>query len=193
MPDTLRLFIAVELPEAARRHVERILRQIRELGVSGIRWVRPDGVHLTLKFLGSVPVEDVPLVTQAMAQAASGTPPMSLRLEGAGSFPNARSPRVVWLGMQGDLQQLSLLHDKLEEALEAHGFAREGRAFSPHLTLGRVRELLKPPELEQLLSAIGQDSTLDAVELPVTALSLMESQLRKEGAQYRRVAKAELG
>ncbi len=193
MPDTLRLFVAVELPEAAKRHVEMVLRRLQGLDIPGVRWVRPEGVHLTLKFLGSVPVEDVALITQAMAQAASGTPFLTLWLEGAGVFPNARSPRVVWLGVQGNLQPLALLQGRLEEALEVQGYARERRAFSPHLTLGRVRGRLPPLELERLKDAFGEVSSVDTVKLPVTALSLMESQLRKEGALYQRVAKAELG
>ena len=193
MPDTLRLFVAVELPEAARRHVETVLRRLQRLDIPGIRWVRPDSVHLTLKFLGSVPVEDVLPITEAMGQAASGTPFLTLSVEGAGVFPNGRSPRVIWLGVQGDVQPLALLQGKLEEALEARGYAREGRAFTPHLTLGRVRGRLQPAELEKLKDAFGEVSSMGTAGLPVNALSLMESQLRKEGALYQRVAKAELG
>jgi len=192
MPDTLRLFVAVELPEAARRHVETVLRRLQGLNIPGIRWVRPDSVHLTLKFLGSVPVEDVLPVTEAMGQAASGTPFLTLSVEGAGVFPNGRSPRVIWLGVQSDVQPLALLQGKLEEALEARGYAREGRAFTPHLTLGRVRGRLQPPELGKLIDAVDEVSDLGAVELPVDTLSLMESRLRKEGALYQRVAQVEL-
>jgi 2'-5' RNA ligase len=192
MPDTLRLFIAVELLETARDHVEIVLRRLQRLDVPGIRWVRPDSVHLTLKFLGDVPIEDVLPVTEAMEQAASGTPSQTLRLDGAGVFPNARLPRVVWLGVQGDIQPLALLQSKLEEALEVGGFAREDRAFTPHLTLGRVRGRLQPPELEKLKNAVNEVSDLGTVEMSVDTLSLMESQQRKEGALYQRVAKAVL-
>ena len=192
MPDTLRLFVAVELPEAARDHVEIVLRRLQGLDVPGIRWVRPDSVHLTLKFLGNVPIEEVLPITEAMEQAASGTPSLTLRLDGAGVFPNPRSPRVVWLGVQGDVQPLALLQGRLEEALEAGGFAREDRAFTPHLTLGRVRRRLQPPDLEKLKDAVNEVSDLGTVEMPVDTLSLMESQLRKEGALYQRVAKAVL-
>ena len=193
MAETLRLFVAVELPEPAKRYVEEVIGLLRQQRLPGIRWVRPDGVHLTLKVLGQVPEVQIPPVVEAMEKAAAGTAPFSLWVQGVGAFPGLHKPQVLWLGVQGDLDQMAQVQGKMEDILERQGFAREGRPFSPHLTLGRVKGRVSPSELEKLRRVADGVSKLGWVELPVSSLSLMESLLFRNGAIYRRKAQITLG
>lgn len=190
--ETLRLFIAVELPEVVVRHIGQVIGRLRQQDLPGIRWVRPEGVHLTLKFLGNVPESHVQAIAEAMGWAVAGVAPFVLHVRGVGVFPHLRAPRVLWVGVQGDLERLVQLHQRLEEALEAQGFTKEQRAFSPHLTLGRVRGRLLPPEIQRLAQTMESLREIGPVELSVTGLSLMESRLTAEGAIYRRKAQTPL-
>ncbi len=190
MANTLRLFIAVELPEEVLRRLGEVLAGLRQQRLPGIRWVRPEGIHLTLKFLGGVEESRIPGIVLAMEKAVAGVRPFTLRMEDAGAFPNMRSPRVVWLGVNGDVAPLVGIQQRLEEALEAQGFERESRKFSAHLTLGRVNGRLTPREIEGLAAAMGQVQRMEAAEIPVNSISLMESTLRPDGAEYRMRAEA---
>ena len=138
--EQIRAFIAVELPPAVREAVEGVVRELRSGIGDGVRWVRPEGVHLTLKFLGDIDAGSVPAVSRAMAQCAASAAPFDLFLEGVGVFPNARRPRVIWIGLGGALEPLLALQHSIDRELEGLGFARERRPFTPHLTLGRVRD-----------------------------------------------------
>ena len=219
MASILRMFIAIELPEEAARYISDVIARLRQQELQGIRWVRPEGVHLTLKFLGDTPESRVQPIVAAMRKAAAGVAPFVLQLQGAGVFPHVRAPRVLWVsaGHRPDppfesvpqkaspenvgaepalslakgpalLEPLTQVRERLEEALEAQRFARDRRAFSPHLTLGRVNGRLSPLALERLTQSTDRIRELGPTELPVTALSLMESQLTREGAIYRRKA-----
>ncbi len=192
MAETLRLFIAIELPEPVLQHIDQVLHGLHQQEPLGIRWVRPEGIHLTLKFLGDVPAGQVQGVVDAMARAAEGSLPFSLRVRGAGAFPNLRAPRVLWVGIQGDVESLIQVWQQLEQGLEAQGFARDQRPFSPHLTVGRVKGRLSPAQLQRLIHAMESVQEVGPAELPVTALSLVESQLTREGAIYSRKAQTPL-
>ena len=219
MDSTLRLFIAIELPEVAARYIGDVIGRLRQQELQGIRWVRSEGVHLTLKFLGDTPESRVQPIVAAMRKAAAGFAPFLLQLQGAGAFPHLRTPRVLWvsaghhpvppfesapqkasLETVGAGPALSLANGpalvepltQVRERLEAQGFARDRRAFSPHLTLGRLNGRLSPLVLERLTQAIDKIRELGPAELPVTALSLMESQLSRDGAVYRRKAQIPL-
>lgn len=185
--DVLRLFVAVELGEEALRALASLQGALRRSGLDGLRWVRPEGVHLTLKFLGETPADRVPAIRAALAEAVSGTPPHVLKLNGLGTFGSRRSPRVLWVGLEGDLEDLRRLQEKVEAALARLGFPTEGRAFSPHLTLARVR-----PENAAALSgpiarAVEAAPAPEAC-IPVREVSLMRSTLGPGGAVYDRLA-----
>ena len=192
MSKGLRLFIAIELPEALIRHIGDVIERLGREGLPGIRWVRTEGIHLTLKFLGNTPESLVQPIIGAMRTATADVAPFVLQVQGAGAFPHIRAPRVLWTGVQGDLEPLIHIRGRLEQALETQGFARDQRAFSPHLTLGRINGRLSPQELERLDQAIEEIRGLEPVELPATALSLMESRLTRGGAVYRRKAQLPL-
>ena len=138
--EQIRAFIAVELPPAVREAVEGVVRELRSGIGDGVRWVRPEGVHLTLKFLGDIDADSVPAISDGLDRCAASAAPFDLFLEGVGVFPNARRPRVVWIGLGGALEPLLALQHSIDRELEGLGFARERRPFTPHLTLGRVRD-----------------------------------------------------
>ena len=183
-----RLFIAVELTPAARRYTEEALRMFKEGLPSGVRWVRPEGIHLTLKFLGNVSNDAIPTIESGMRRAAEGIYPFTVRVQGAGCFPSSRRPRVLWLGLQGELESLLTAQSRLEDSLEALGVDRETRPFRSHLTVGRVSGGLPKGWSERLEKTLEIVGAMGPCDLPVDGLSLMESVLGKEGAVYTRRA-----
>ncbi|MBI2170720.1 MAG: RNA 2',3'-cyclic phosphodiesterase [Chloroflexi bacterium] len=188
-----RLFIAAELPALVTELLGEVIHHLRGQGVEGVRWVRPEGVHLTLKFLGETPEERLEAIAQAMAQAAVQTPPFALNIQGVGAFPNLRAPQVVWLGLSGQVEVLKELQSALEQTLEQAGFPREGRAFSPHLTLGRVNGRLTPGQLQALSAGLKGAGAVEFPEVSVDAMSLIESLLERSGARYVQRAVVRLG
>ncbi len=185
--DVLRLFVAVELGEEALRALASLQDALRRRGLDGLRWVRPEGVHLTLKFLGETPAERVPAIQEALGEAVSGTPPHVLRLNGLGTFGSRRSPRVLWVGLEGDLEDLRRLQGRVEAALARLGFPREDRAFSPHLTLARVRPENAAALSEPIARAIEAAPAPEA-SIAVRDVVLMRSTLGPGGAVYDRLA-----
>ena len=188
MPDEVRTFVAVELPKDVLQQVSRVLRHLRSLEIRTIRWVRPEGVHLTLRFLGEVPVSCLHQVERAVCGSVSGQALLRLQLAGLGVFPSLSRPRVLWLSLGGDLDTLGALQKRVEDALSQRGFISVSRAFSPHLTLGRVPRSLNPEDREHLLSAIGSVPVPKNTSFPVTGVSLMRSSLTRNGAEYKRIA-----
>jgi 2'-5' RNA ligase len=184
----LRCFIAIELPEALRRRIGEATERLRSTDAD-VRWVRPEGLHLTLKFLGSTPEELVPEITRELQEAMSGHRRMRLRLSGAGVFPSERRPRVVWIGLV-DSDRLIGLQKDVETAMEALGFEPEDRPFTPHLTLGRLRS---PRGSAALLKELGllKEEAFDEIE--VQDIVLMRSELKPTGAVYHRLQSIPLG
>ncbi|MBU0516665.1 MAG: RNA 2',3'-cyclic phosphodiesterase [Proteobacteria bacterium] len=164
---TIRSFIAVDLPPEVRREAARLAERLAA-GVYGVKWVEPKNLHLTVKFLGGVEPETLDRVERAVATVTAGFSPVELRLAGAGSFPPRGRPRVIWLGVHGHLDRLAGLAAAIETALEPLGFEPEGRPFSPHLTLGRVKKTRK--------SRSGPGTDLDAGLLRGRIMDLAEAQ-----------------
>jgi len=185
--DVLRLFVAVELGEEALRALASLQEALRREGLDGLRWVRPEGVHLTLKFLGETPADRVPRIEAALGEAVSSVPAHVLRLDGLGTFGGRRSPRVLWVGLQGDLEELQRLQRNVEAALAKAGFPREDRAFSPHLTLARVRPEAAASLGEPIARAM-QVAPAPEASIAVREVSLMRSTLGPGGAVYDRLA-----
>ncbi|MBA2458774.1 MAG: RNA 2',3'-cyclic phosphodiesterase [Gemmatimonadales bacterium] len=134
----MRLFAAVPLPEPARAEVAGLLDRLRRRELP-VRWVRDEGLHLTLKFFGEVAAERVGAVEEAIRLANEGSEPLAMRLDDLGAFPTASRARVLWVGVEAP-PALELLQDRLERRCEAIGFPPEGSPFRPHITLGRVRD-----------------------------------------------------
>ena len=183
---SVRLFAAAELPDAFREDIARIGAAALALGIRGVRPVRPEGAHLTLKFLGEVGADRIADVLAAMRLAAARSAPFRLRTGKLGAFPNAAAPRVLWLGVDGDLAALRRLRDDLEDAFAAIGFPRDRRAFSPHVTAARVRARISAADAKRLMSAAAAVRPTP-VEFAVNRLSLMRSDARPGGAVYARL------
>ncbi len=155
-------------------------------GTSGLRWVRPEGVHITLKFLGDV---DEPRVDELSRSLAEAIEPFELRVRpGAlGGFGGDRL-RVVWVGLEGDIEALAALAGRVEAALEPLGFPKERRAFAAHLTLARVPDGASIAERRQLASLIERYSSPAMPSMTVTEVALIQSTLRPGGSVYTRLA-----
>lgn len=189
MSATLRAFIAAELPAGLREAIGRLQAELARAGVRA-RWVRPEGIHLTLRFLGDVPAAAAGPLAEALAAAAAGQAALSLAAVGLGVFPGPRRPRVVWAGLAGETGALAGLQHRLEEALVAHAFSPEDRPFRPHLTLGRFGEAGAPgPVADALAAHAGRE--LGRFE--IGEIVLFRSELRPMGAVYTALARAALG
>ncbi|MFH1139327.1 MAG: RNA 2',3'-cyclic phosphodiesterase [Pseudomonadota bacterium] len=175
----MRSFFAISLPEEFREEISRLRDQLRPCGAD-VKYVRPESVHLTLKFLGDIPEAMATPLSRAVSQAASSSTPFDLKIQGVGLFPGPRRPRVIWLGLTGDVEKLSALRETVETVAEQFGFPREDRAFTPHLTLGRVRS---PRGGDSLAANLNK---LDPRPLGFTAreLVLFQSILKPSGAVY---------
>ena len=146
----IRSFIALDLPEDLRKGLQNLQDRVRKL-TDCVRWVKPDNIHLTLKFLGAIEESQVEPIGRILENMTTGIAPFKLQVKGFGAFPNARNPKVIWMGMDDNQQRVVLFQEKLEETLAAIGFAPEKRTYSPHLTLGRVKESRGKREIEQLI------------------------------------------
>jgi RNA 2',3'-cyclic 3'-phosphodiesterase len=188
MPASLRSFIAAELPAELAGALGRLQA---DLGAAGVRarWVRPERIHLTLRFLGQVPVETVARLAEALAAAADGQPALRLRALGLGVFPGPRRPRVVWVGLAGETEAFGSLQRRLEQALAARGIPPEGRPFRAHLTLGRFAETGSPGPVAE---ALGVHSGRELGRFDLRELVLFKSELRPAGAVYTALARAGL-
>lgn len=164
----------------------------RELGPASdsVRWVRPEGLHLTLRFLGEIEAERVEPILPAMAAAAQDSAPIALQLGNAGVF-GGRRPRVIWVGLDGEAQRLSKLAQRLDETLAEAGFEARRGAFRPHITLGRVRRGASRSELHAIAEAVAEAERIDLATV-TAGIGLVESKLGPGGARYRRIGLAEL-
>jgi RNA 2',3'-cyclic 3'-phosphodiesterase len=179
-----RLFVALEPPEPVRRRLAALAVELRRAAgraAEEIRWVPAENVHLTLQFLGAVPEERLPAVEEAVRAAAAAARPLSLEVRGAGGFPNARRPRVVWTGIGGDVAGLSALVADLGRRLAPLGFPPEGRPFSAHLTLGRAREGRGAPGIA---GALASASAAAGAPWRAAEVVLFESHLSPKGPRY---------
>lgn len=181
----LRTFIAIELEEPLRVAIAAVQNKFKRQAPAGsVKWVAPDGIHLTLKFLGDTPVSRVAEVAAALAQATDGIPPFEFTVEGRGCFPNFRRPRVIWVAVRTQGPWLARLQEAVEHNVAPLGWPTEERGFSPHLTLGRIARSATPP----VEAAVGQMVEKSVVEQlgtqRATAVCLIKSDLRPTGAVY---------
>jgi len=185
----VRSFIAIEIPEDVKAGMGEIQSKLRKSGAD-VGWVRPGGIHLTLKFLGEVEPSKLDDIKAALKEAVAGAGPIGLEVRGAGVFPNAKAPRVVWLGLTGGLDKLLTLQENIEAACERAGFRRDDRPFRPHLTLGRVKS---PGGRAALMRAVAELEGAEAGSFTATSVSLMKSELKPNGAVYTELAGINLG
>ncbi len=184
----MRTFIAIEIPEETMQGLRDAQRLLRTDAVDA-SWPKPEGIHLTLKFLGEVPESKVPGIMDALTLAVAGSRRFRLGVNGTGTFPNARNARVVWAGLGGEIECLDRLQAAVEDAMESAGFERENRPFTPHLTLGRIKYIRSR---EAWVRSLEQVKGLSLPAFEVSSFNLMKSELKRTGAEYTQVAKFEL-
>ena len=189
----MRIFCAVELPTEARmraaEHIARVRRAASNLPASVAKWERVEKMHLTLKFFGEIEPDRVEDINRVAARAAHRALPCEIIIEGAGAFPARGLPRVLWLGVTDATGGLAQLHQHLEDECVEQGFAREVRAFHPHLTLARLRAPQGARTLAQLHAATG----FEAIPFTVTELVVMQSELERTGSRYTVLSHHSLG
>jgi RNA 2',3'-cyclic 3'-phosphodiesterase len=181
-----RVFCAVELPASVHAVVLRHIADLKA-AVPGARasWARETTLHLTLKFLGEIPIPSVPTFSNAVARAVAGVGPFSVRLNETGAFPRRGQPRVLWIGIDDLSQKLADLQSRLEGESEAAGFAKEERPFHPHFTIARLRE----PRDAKALAVAHKQMHFEPVEIKVSELVVIRSELSNAGSKYTAVSR----
>jgi len=179
--ETIRAFIAIKVPNLVRETV-RNHQQILQRSGLGMRWVRPENIHLTMRFFGDVNRSALGEIHAAMTAAVQTVSPFYLQVHELGVFPNLKRPRVLWLGIRDPVDRLVTLHDALSLELTSRGFPQEKRRFAGHVTIGRVKGRLN---LERLSETVMQSSDLPGKAFLVEEIYLMQSELKPTGAVYK--------
>jgi 2'-5' RNA ligase len=186
--EEIRSFIAIELPLEIRSTLARLQNRLKSGSCEPVKWVDPDSIHLTLKFLGNIDTALIGKITAALEEACLGVPPFSLEINGLGVFPNERRVRVVWVGLTGETETLAELQKRIDGKLAPLGFKAEARSFTPHLTLARVREQASMDERHALGQLVSSATIESGDKLNIAAVNLMRSQLTREGPIYTRIS-----
>lgn len=179
--EMIRAFLAIDPPEEILGEIGRIQGRLQRIIRGDLRWVRPEAIHLTLKFFGDIPESAVAGIAAVVEKAAAGETPFFLTIGGVGVFPDRRRPRVLWLGMNGDVPRLLLCQQGLESELGRVGFPAEERPFSPHLTLARIKSSQGLTGLER---ALEKGERYAAGEFTASGIGLIRSELTPRGAVY---------
>ena len=175
-----RLFFAVELSQEMQAGVRRIQQGLKE-GAPGVRWVRPEGIHLTLRFLGEVAPERIEDIWSRAARGVEPIAPFTIGVRGCGGFPTAKRPRVIWIGVEDPSGSLQAMQARVETGVVEVGFPRDERGYNPHLTLGR----LNPGKGQGMVAqAIEANRAVDLGQMEVREVCLFRSQLKPTGAEY---------
>ncbi len=184
----MRLFVAIELDERVRARLRQVQEGLRRAS-EGVRWIPAEQLHITARFLGEVSDGDVPMITEAVSRAATGAEPFEMTLAGAGCFPPRGGVRIVWVGIDEPTGTLLKCVEVLNRELEEVGFPRERRPFSPHITIGRVREDRSGGRIR----AGVEPFTFEQVEQSVRSFTLMQSVLSPKGPTYTPLSRPALG
>jgi len=185
--EQIRSFIAIELPGEIKAALTRFQLRLKSGEHSYVKWVDPDTIHLTLKFLGNIQADKTDEIAAAIAAGSRGIPPFRLELAQPGAFPNLNRVQVIWVGIEGDLASLQHLQQSIESALKPLGFPGESRPFRAHLTLARLRDQATPQQRQDLGRNIAGADLKTTDGFTVDAVSLMRSQLTQQGAVHNRL------
>jgi 2'-5' RNA ligase len=185
----VRTFTAVEVWPEIRERARMLINRFKDT-TAKVTWVKPDQMHLTMNFLGDVPMNDIPAVCKAVAEAVAPFKPFDVEMAGVGVFPSYDNPRTIWLGVGDGSDALVALHTTLQNRLGDLGFRIEARRFHPHLTLGRVRSVPKGPG--QLAGLIKQHADFEAGPMMVSEVTVFSSELGREGPRYESLGHGEL-
>jgi RNA 2',3'-cyclic 3'-phosphodiesterase len=180
MAGSVRTFISVHIPDTVRRDLSVLIGGLRPHGGADVKWVRPESLHLTLKFLGDVEQERIGAVGEEIGRAVSAHPAFDMVLGGTGAFPNSRRPSVLWIGVRRGAGPLASLAGAVETALAGLGFEREKRPFSAHLTLARVRPSGNAGRIVERMAEAG----FECDPFRIDSVHVMKSDLQRSGASY---------
>lgn len=180
MQQTIRTFIAFELPPAVISLLDKVQQDLERLKIRA-RWVRPENIHLTLKFLGDITPDHIDKIGAAMTAAAFEFSPVTLSVRGVGVFPGIKRPRVIWVGLGGDIRSLFAFQSRLEEKLAGAEFPKDKRPFKAHLTLGRIKQAANPASIRQMITNYAG---LCSEEFTFNQVILFKSDLKPSGAVY---------
>ena len=186
-PDQVRLFVACEVPDDVKESIGGVIQELRNRSGAAVRWIRPEGVHVTLKFLGEVPVKKLPAIKLAVQEAVVGHSPFELEFSNIGTFGGREGLRIMWVGIAGDVLRLEALVRAVNAALAVVGFEPERRPFRPHLTLGRVRDEIPTRQRAQIEVDVGK-MDVPGTSWRTSQVSLMRSRITAQGASYEVVA-----
>lgn len=185
-----RLFWAINLPAELKSSIAGWQSMLRRVPAD-VKWVEEQNLHLTMKFLGDVDAGRVETLVQAVQPRMAQAGPANLDFAGIGFFPSAGRPRVIWVGVRGEVRKINLLKENMEMAMAAFGLPHDNKKFSPHLTLGRLRSARGAGELAQKAVTISEKAALMG-SVQVTTLDLMESKLTARGPHYTLLASVNL-
>jgi 2'-5' RNA ligase len=186
----IRAFLAIDPPEDILQAMCRLQEKLKRDIVGRISWTKPQGQHLTLKFFGDISTEDVKNICSAVQNRVTSEQSLNLKIEKLGVFPDARRPRVLWCGIFGDVEKLSVLQKQLDSDFAGIGFPGEDRSFQAHLTLGRIKD---SHGLIGISEALTKYSAFAAGEFNCKELILFQSKLSPQGAIYTKLAEFALG
>ncbi|MGA2332554.1 MAG: RNA 2',3'-cyclic phosphodiesterase [Syntrophales bacterium] len=181
----IRAFLAIDPPEEIFREIIKIQERLKNAIQGDIRWVRPEGMHLTLKFFGYVYESDIENISRVVKDGVANMKALLLNVRNLGAFPSVNRPRVLWLGIDGDTNALISLQVEIDAGFQEYGFKKEDRPFRPHLTLARIKE---PKGLIGLAEAVKKNEDYIAGSFTVTGLTLFKSDLKPTGAIYTKLA-----
>ena len=177
---SIRSFVAIELSPDTKAQIEEIQNKLKA-STADVRWVRSEGMHLTLKFLGGIQEEQIPEIADVLTHCSAETGRFNLTIHSLGAFPNETNPKVIWIGVEDESRRLETLQQCIEEGLAPIGFKAEKRAFTPHLTLGRLKSPKGRRAVGQLLEASRE---CDCGTSTVQEIFLFKSDLKPSGAVY---------
>ena len=189
----VRSFIAIPVPSAVIQVLDDAVKSLDSDIGENVRWVRTEGIHLTLKFMGNIEAGMVDRVLEAMPAVASQFSPFELAISGLGVFPNPRRPRVLWSGVHGETETLATLQVAIDDALGELGLRKEQRAFSPHLTLGRVRQDVAEGQLRRIGQVMEGGELSGAPSWTADSVNLMRTELGPGGSRHYLVGSASIG
>lgn len=187
----LRAFIAIDIPPEIRQAISSQTASLRKESGRAMRWVSMENIHLTLKFLGEVSAPNLELLAQALRAECAQTAPFTISVENLGCFPNPRRPRVLWIGLSVP-PELTRLQRLVESTAARLGYTPDEKPFSPHLTIGRVREQAAPEEIQTLRSLLERTTVARLGTFTVNEVHLYKSDLKPEGPVYTRLVTAPL-
>jgi len=184
MKDRLRTFIGISLSPSVLAGIEKMMHSLQDR-LEGVHWVEPRNLHVTLKFLGDVPLNDLPPLIHAVTQSVRHTDSFDITFQGFGVFPNRESPKTIWIGCQAGSEELGQLAEQINAGLLPFGFPKEARRFSPHLTIGRIKKAA--PHLP-LVPLLDEQSNRLFGSCSVSEVQIISSELTRRGPIYDELA-----